>query len=77
MVDMMIFLHTFMKQYCLHTYIINPNVFLYNRTCIRPVVIYGGTQTGHSIRQVMQGCNILCATPGRLLDIIGREKVRS
>ncbi|XP_062460299.1 probable ATP-dependent RNA helicase DDX4 [Pezoporus occidentalis] len=48
--------------------------FVYG-TCIRPVVIYGGTQTGHSIRQVMQGCNILCATPGRLLDIIAREKI--
>ncbi|XP_074851664.1 putative ATP-dependent RNA helicase DDX4 [Carettochelys insculpta] len=44
-------------------------------TCIRPVVIYGGTQTGHSIRQIIQGCNILCATPGRLMDIIGREKI--
>uniref|UniRef100_A0A8C4VZ32 RNA helicase n=1 Tax=Gopherus evgoodei TaxID=1825980 RepID=A0A8C4VZ32_9SAUR len=44
-------------------------------TCIRPVVIYGGTQTGHSIRQIMQGCNILCATPGRLMDIIGKEKI--
>lgn len=40
-------------------------------------MIYGGTQLGHSIHQVMQGCNILCATPGRLLDIIRREKVRS
>ncbi|KFV55536.1 putative ATP-dependent RNA helicase DDX4, partial [Tyto alba] len=48
--------------------------FVYG-TCIRPAVIYGGTQTGHSIRQVIQGCNILCATPGRLLDIIGREKI--
>ncbi|XP_051498791.1 probable ATP-dependent RNA helicase DDX4 [Apus apus] len=48
--------------------------FVY-RTCIRPVVIYGGTQTGHSIRQIMQGCNILCATPGRLLDVIRREKI--
>ncbi|XP_074934490.1 putative ATP-dependent RNA helicase DDX4 [Phalacrocorax aristotelis] len=48
--------------------------FLYG-TYIRPVVIYGGTKTSHSIRQVMQGCNILCATPGRLLDIIGREKI--
>ncbi|NXK49905.1 DDX4 helicase, partial [Chauna torquata] len=48
--------------------------FVYG-TCIRPVVIYGGTQTGHSIRQIMQGCNILCATPGRLLDIIGKEKI--
>ncbi|KFQ00906.1 putative ATP-dependent RNA helicase DDX4, partial [Leptosomus discolor] len=48
--------------------------FVYG-TCIRPVVIYGGTHTGHSIRQVMQGCNILCATPGRLLDIIGRKQI--
>ncbi|XP_065517875.1 probable ATP-dependent RNA helicase DDX4 [Lathamus discolor] len=48
--------------------------FVYG-TCIRPVVLYGGTQTGHSIRQVMQGCNILCATPGRLLDIIARQKI--
>ncbi|NXV67298.1 DDX4 helicase, partial [Molothrus ater] len=48
--------------------------FVYG-TCIRPVVIYGGTQTDYSIRQVKQGCNILCATPGRLLDIIGRGKI--
>ncbi|KAM8960857.1 putative ATP-dependent RNA helicase DDX4 [Pelodytes ibericus] len=44
-------------------------------TCVRPVVVYGGTQTGHSLRQIFQGCNILCATPGRLLDIINREKI--
>ncbi|RLW05289.1 hypothetical protein DV515_00005389 [Chloebia gouldiae] len=48
--------------------------FVYG-TCIRPVVIYGGTQTDYSIRQIKQGCNILCATPGRLLDIIGRGKI--
>uniref|UniRef100_A0A8C6R1L8 RNA helicase n=1 Tax=Nannospalax galili TaxID=1026970 RepID=A0A8C6R1L8_NANGA len=44
-------------------------------TCVRAVVIYGGTQFGHSIRQLVQGCNILCATPGRLIDIIGKEKI--
>nr|QTO31349.1 vasa [Cynops cyanurus] len=44
-------------------------------TCIKPVVVYGGTQTFHSLRQIYQGCNILCATPGRLLDIIKREKI--
>ncbi|XP_053304033.1 probable ATP-dependent RNA helicase DDX4 [Spea bombifrons] len=44
-------------------------------TCVRPVVVYGGTQTGHSLRQIFQGCNILCATPGRLIDIINREKI--
>ncbi|NXM66016.1 DDX4 helicase, partial [Serilophus lunatus] len=48
--------------------------FVY-RTDIKPVVIYGGTLIGHSVRQVMQGCNILCATPGRLLDIIERGKI--
>ncbi|XP_069483388.1 probable ATP-dependent RNA helicase DDX4 isoform X1 [Ambystoma mexicanum] len=45
------------------------------RTCIKPVVVYGGTQTIHSLRQIYQGCNILCATPGRLIDIIRREKI--
>ncbi|XP_008063984.1 probable ATP-dependent RNA helicase DDX4 isoform X2 [Carlito syrichta] len=44
-------------------------------TCVRAVVLYGGTQLGYSIRQIVQGCNILCATPGRLMDIIGKEKI--
>ncbi|XP_026570153.1 probable ATP-dependent RNA helicase DDX4 isoform X2 [Pseudonaja textilis] len=44
-------------------------------TCIRPVVIYGGIQMSYTIHQINQGCNILCATPGRLLDIIGRQKI--
>ncbi|XP_065772916.1 probable ATP-dependent RNA helicase DDX4 [Muntiacus reevesi] len=44
-------------------------------TCIRAVVTYGGTPLRHSIRQIVQGCNILCATPGRLMDIIGKEKI--
>ncbi|XP_030623719.1 putative ATP-dependent RNA helicase DDX4 [Chanos chanos] len=44
-------------------------------TCVRPVVVYGGTNTGYTIREVLKGCNVLCGTPGRLLDIIGRGKV--
>ncbi|XP_044124936.1 probable ATP-dependent RNA helicase DDX4 [Bufo gargarizans] len=44
-------------------------------TVVRPVVIYGGTQTSNSLRQIFQGCNILCATPGRLLDVINKEKI--
>uniref|UniRef100_A0A8C5XV32 RNA helicase n=1 Tax=Microcebus murinus TaxID=30608 RepID=A0A8C5XV32_MICMU len=44
-------------------------------TCVRAVVIHGGTQLGHSIQQIVQGCNILCATPGRLMDITGKEKI--
>ncbi|XP_031434022.1 LOW QUALITY PROTEIN: probable ATP-dependent RNA helicase DDX4 [Clupea harengus] len=44
-------------------------------TCVRPVVVYGGISTGYTIREVLKGCNVLCGTPGRLLDIIGRGKV--
>lgn len=50
-------------------------IFLVTRTCVRAVVIYGGTQFGHSVRQIVQGCNVLCATPGRLMDVISKEKV--
>ncbi|KAJ8285241.1 hypothetical protein GJAV_G00024560 [Gymnothorax javanicus] len=44
-------------------------------TCVRPVVVYGGISTGYSIREVLKGCDMLCGTPGRLLDIIGRGKI--
>ncbi|XP_051785550.1 probable ATP-dependent RNA helicase DDX4 [Erpetoichthys calabaricus] len=44
-------------------------------TCVRPVVVYGGISTGYTIREVLKGCNVLCGTPGRLLDIIGKGKV--
>lgn len=42
---------------------------------MRPVVVYGGVSTGHQIREISRGCNVLCGTPGRLLDMIGRGKV--
>uniref|UniRef100_A0A8C7L9L9 RNA helicase n=1 Tax=Oncorhynchus kisutch TaxID=8019 RepID=A0A8C7L9L9_ONCKI len=44
-------------------------------TCVRPVVVYGGISTGHTIREILKGCNVLCGTPGRLMDIIGRGKI--
>ncbi|XP_037618186.1 probable ATP-dependent RNA helicase DDX4 isoform X1 [Sebastes umbrosus] len=44
-------------------------------TCVRPVVVYGGVNTGHQIRDILRGCNVVCGTPGRLLDMIGRGKV--
>nr|WAW12296.1 DEAD box helicase 4 [Gambusia holbrooki] len=44
-------------------------------TCVRPVVVYGGVNTGHQIREILKGCNVVCGTPGRLLDMIGRGKV--
>ncbi|KAM3871275.1 putative ATP-dependent RNA helicase DDX4 [Diretmus argenteus] len=44
-------------------------------TCVRPVVVYGGISTGHQIREILKGCNMLCGTPGRLLDVIQRGKI--
>ncbi|KAL7370162.1 hypothetical protein ABVT39_021054 [Epinephelus coioides] len=44
-------------------------------TCVRPVVVYGGVSTGHQIREICRGCNVVCGTPGRLLDVIGRGKI--
>nr|ACV32355.1 vasa [Nibea mitsukurii] len=44
-------------------------------TCVRPVVVYGGVSTGYQIREISRGCNVLCGTPGRLLDVIGRGKI--
>lgn len=41
----------------------------------RPVVVYGGTSVGHQLRQLEMGCNILVATPGRLVDFLNRKKV--
>ncbi|XP_061692307.1 probable ATP-dependent RNA helicase DDX4 [Syngnathoides biaculeatus] len=44
-------------------------------TCVRPVVVYGGVNTGFQLREISKGCNIVCGTPGRLLDVIGRGKI--
>nr|WHP53096.1 vasa [Trichopodus pectoralis] len=44
-------------------------------TCVRSVVVYGGVSTAYQIREISRGCNVLCGTPGRLLDMIGRGKI--
>nr|XP_009861178.1 DEAD-Box Protein isoform X3 [Ciona intestinalis]BAA36710.1 DEAD-Box Protein [Ciona intestinalis] len=41
-------------------------------TIIHPVVVYGGTSVGYQIRAVQKGCDVLIATPGRLMDFINR-----
>ena len=45
-------------------------------TMLRPVVVYGGTSVGHQLREVEKGAHIVVGTPGRLLDFIGKGKVR-
>ena len=42
---------------------------------IKAVVAYGGTSTGYQARKLQQGCNILVATPGRLLDNVEKGRV--
>ena len=42
---------------------------------IKPVVVYGGTSTGYQARKLENGCNILVATPGRLLDYVEKGRV--
>ncbi|XP_071840649.1 ATP-dependent RNA helicase vasa-like isoform X2 [Apostichopus japonicus] len=40
------------------------------KTMIKCVVIYGGTKVQHQTSMVDRGCNVLVATPGRLLHFI-------
>ncbi|XP_011878854.1 PREDICTED: ATP-dependent RNA helicase vasa, isoform A, partial [Vollenhovia emeryi] len=43
---------------------------------LRAELAYGGTSVMHQSNKVLNGCHILVATPGRLLDFIGRGKIR-
>lgn len=48
--------------------------FLY-KTGLRSVCVYGGADIRSQIRQLNYGCEILVATPGRLVDLIDRGHV--
>uniref|UniRef100_A0A5K3EWH9 RNA helicase n=1 Tax=Mesocestoides corti TaxID=53468 RepID=A0A5K3EWH9_MESCO len=45
------------------------------RSEIKPCVVYGGAPVNNQLRDLSRGCDLLVATPGRLVDVIGREKV--
>jgi len=45
------------------------------RTMLRPSVVYGGGPVVEQISQLAKGCDILIATPGRLIDFIERPDV--
>lgn len=45
------------------------------RTGLRPVVVYGGADIRDQLRQLELGCDLLVATPGRLVDLIERGRV--
>jgi len=45
------------------------------RSWVRPAVVYGGADIGTQIRALDRGCDLLSATPGRLVDLIDRGKI--
>lgn len=42
---------------------------------IAPVVVYGGADVREQLRQIERGCDLLVATPGRLVDLIERGRL--
>lgn len=48
--------------------------FIY-RSFVRPCVAYGGADIGNQLRQIDRGCDLLVATPGRLVDILERRRL--
>lgn len=45
------------------------------RSWVRPCVVYGGSDINAQIRQIERGCDLLVATPGRLVDLLERRKI--
>ncbi|XP_015792372.1 putative ATP-dependent RNA helicase an3 [Tetranychus urticae] len=45
------------------------------RSCVRPCVVYGGADPVAQMRDLDKGCQVLVATPGRLVDMTERGKV--
>ena len=47
------------------------------RTMLRPCVVYGGAPTGEQMDELRKGCDVLIATPGRLMDFMSRGHLLS
>ncbi|RPD64163.1 ATP-dependent RNA helicase ded-1 [Lentinus tigrinus ALCF2SS1-7] len=45
------------------------------RSWVRPAVVYGGADINQQLRQIERGCDLLSATPGRLVDLIERGRI--
>ncbi|XP_027206310.1 ATP-dependent RNA helicase bel [Dermatophagoides pteronyssinus] len=45
------------------------------RSRVRPCVVYGGSDIGAQMRDLDNGCQLLVATPGRLIDMVERKKI--
>jgi ATP-dependent RNA helicase DeaD len=40
------------------------------------VAVYGGSDIHEQVRKIREGCDIIVATPGRLLDLLERGNIR-
>jgi ATP-dependent RNA helicase DDX3X len=47
------------------------------RTMLRPCVVYGGAPTKNQREQLEMGCDVLIATPGRLMDFMSHNNLLS
>ncbi|CAO3621513.1 unnamed protein product [Cunninghamella echinulata] len=45
------------------------------RSWVKPAVVYGGADIGTQLRQIDRGCDLLVATPGRLVDLLERARI--
>ena len=45
------------------------------RSWVKPCVVYGGADIGMQLRAMEKGCDLLVATPGRLVDLIERGRI--
>jgi len=45
------------------------------QSMIKSGILYGGVNTHYQLENLQRGCNILVATPGRLLDVLEKGKV--
>lgn len=45
------------------------------RSRMRPAVVYGGSNICDQMRELDRGCHLLVATPGRLVDMLRRDKI--
>ncbi|PWN48255.1 DEAD-domain-containing protein [Violaceomyces palustris] len=45
------------------------------RSWVKPAVVYGGADIGTQLRQIERGCDLLSATPGRLVDLMERGRI--
>lgn len=45
------------------------------KSMLKSGILYGGVDTRHQLNNLSRGCNILVATPGRLMDVLERGQI--